>query len=229
MYYIMSFARRGKRKGARRRGKITLKKVNRKVNKIISSQEMKIFDGVFNLTPTVAGIVTWITPVVLGDRVNDREGNELDIKHLEVNYHVHKVGGVLDEAIIVRFMIFSDIQSTNGVIATNTLLQVANELHSPLNRASRGRIRILYDRYHVLNPTAGIINATSDVQRWAPTISYGVFKKKMNLKITFNANAVVAATGAGGERRHLFILLRTNNVAIATAVHGIVRILYKDN
>ncbi len=224
----MSFTDRRKRRGGRRRGKVTLKKVNRKVNKIINSQEVKIFDGVFALVPTVAGVIAWISPIVQGDDTNEREGNELLIKSIDIDFHVHKSVSTSDVPAIVRVMVMTDQQPTNGIAGLNTILQVANETHSPIDRVSRGRFKFLYDRYFSMNAMSALLR-NDTTEAWGSSIKHGTFHKKMSLKTTFNDNAVVIATGAGSSRKHLYIICITNTVAAATAVHGIVRLRYLDS
>ncbi len=211
-----------------RRKKLTLKKVNRKVNKIINSQEIKIFDGVFELTPTVAGVIAWISPIVQGDDTNEREGNELLIKKIDVDFHVHKLKSTSDIPLIVRVIIMTDQQPTNAVAGVNTIFQAANETHSPIDRVSRGRFKFLYDRYFTLAATSALLQSDA-AEAWGSNIKHGSFHRKLSLKTTFNDNAVVIATGAGSSRKHLYIITIANSVAVASAVHGIVRLQYLDS
>lgn len=194
---------RGRRGGKK---KITLKKVNKKVNLILRGIEVKrtliTIGGALTITN---GSVDWLTGVDLNTGSDDRIGEMITAKNLRLRYRLHLVAASTHDFELVRIMIVKQMQSLNTKPTAALILEnVSND--SFLNQSTGKRFKILYDRSHVLNRFAGVVGAPVD----SSTRIFTKTIKLRNMKVKYNTIAVNVATGAGGEVNQLFLVMITD-------------------
>ncbi len=203
----------------RRRGP-TVRSVNRKVNRIISQIERKRFIGEFGLFADNAGTVTWVSAITLGDTDNAREGVKVSVKSFKFKYGITFAAASTHDDEYVRVMVLID-KSSQGILALPVnILSVVNTTSYP-PRGLNERFRVLFDKTHVLNRMAALAIDTA-----TPVTE---FKKSMrNMKMTFNIATPVPASGVGGEKNQIIILVVTNAAANGAAVNGSTELIYSD-
>lgn len=197
----MSFKDRRKRKGGRRRGRfLTLKKVNAKVNKIIRGNERKVSLVAITGVTDDAGLVDWISGVDKGTGAEDRIGQIIIGKKMQLRYRLNMTAAGSHDFEYVRIMVIKQKASLSTKPLPGVLLE-ALTVESFEDLSLGQRYVKLYDRTHVLNRSAGIVGAWNDS-------ASPLFTKTINLrdmKIGFNETAVNVATGAGGSTNQLFL------------------------
>ncbi len=183
--------------------RLTLKKVNSKVNKIIRGIEHKrtliTIDGA--LTGTT-GSVDWLSGVDLNTGSDDRIGEMITGKVLKIRYSLKFAAASTHDFELIRVMVVKQMQSNS---TKPTAAQMLNDVtaQSFKNQATGKRFRFLYDRSHVLNRLAALSIDTKT----------NLFKRDIklrNMKLKYNQTTVVVATGVGGEVNQLFLVLITD-------------------
>lgn len=149
----MPFTRKRKthyKKSNRVKPKVSaLVKVDRKVEtlkrKVKSEQEIRYLDGSFAGTYPNTGVITLINPTIMGDTVQNREGNMAVFKKIKLKGNMVSA----DPTNIVRLMLVVDFQA-NG--AAPLLGDILDSIGAPVfayrNKANIKRFSILYDRYY---------------------------------------------------------------------------------
>lgn len=190
---------RGRRTGRR---KLTLKKVNRKVNRILRRTEKKLFNFAAADNLSTTGVVEWLTAVNPGDSLINREGSFINATEIRVKYNFAFAAASSHHFEHCRIMIFIDKEATN---AKPTVAEVIAPItiDGYLNTSSGNRFRVLYDKVHVLNRLSvlAVDTATNQVDK--------TFRLR-EMQMGYNTNTLVQATGVGSEKNQLFVLLVTN-------------------
>jgi hypothetical protein len=158
------------------RKSVTLAQVNRKVNKLIYSKEVKHFDGSYDNTIPNTGAIVAITDIPQGDTEQTRDGNQVFVKSLHLKLWVKKNVNATHSAL--RYLIVKD---TRNAGAAPTLAEIfegsANVLDFlEVNDASRGRFKVI---------RSGMINQ-DDVSKGS---FYEDWYIKQNQKITFDGSS----------------------------------------
>lgn len=200
--------------------RITLKKVNAKVNKIINQNEMKISQVSISGATTSAGLVDWVSGIDKGTGSEDRIGQQLIGKKLKLRYRMQFASASTHMNEYLRIMVIVQKASLStkplpGVILENLTV----ESFPSLGLAQR--YRVLYDRTHVLNRLAEL--STDSASR--------LFTKTINLrdlKIGFNTTTVNVATGAGGSTNQVFLFTLSSAASNPMLLEHSIEIHYKD-
>ncbi len=188
-------ARRG-----RKPRRLTLKKVNAKVNKIIRGNEKKISLVAITGVTDDAGLVDWISGIDKGTGSEDRIGQIIIGKKMQLRYRLNMTAAGTHDFEYVRIMVLKQKVTFNAKPLPSVLLE-ALTVESFKDLSFGQRYVILYDRTHVLNRSAGIVGAWNDG-------ASPLFTKSINLrdmKIGFNDTTVVVSTGAGSSTNQLFL------------------------
>lgn len=215
--------KRGTRPHHKRKSRVTLRKVNKKVNKILSSQEKKFFLGDISFVFPVAGVglVTWLTAVTLGDDNNEREGEVISGVRFEMKYNFSLSAASVHSFETVRVILFEEKVNSNQALPGAAQLLSSINPYSYMNRSTgRNRFRIIYDRTHVINRFVTDLDSVSQ--------TYSVSLKMNGRKIKFDSNAIVPATGVGGANNHIFLLAISDAAANPANFEGASQYTYKD-
>ncbi len=187
----------------RRPKRLTLKKVNRRVSKILSGIEKKYFLGdiVATFPTTGGGLVTWLTAIPLGDENNRREGTQVSGVKFQMKYNINFSSASTHDFERCRVMLVEErINQTTLLFGVAQLLSTINT-HAYINRSTgRSRFKILMDRTHILNRLSVLA-----VDVVSPTYQFN--RMLRGHKMTFDANTPVPATGVGGEKNQIFLVI----------------------
>jgi len=129
--------------------------------------------------PTAATIVA-LNSIVQGDLQGNRDGARVALNRVCVAYSIL---GTVATGSIVRCILLWDTQ-TNGVAPTEAMIQETTTANAVLAAAPnfnyRGRLKVLYDKTHVVN-----------------TVSYPLFTTNFSVDLTGKQTTYVAGAGAG--------------------------------
>ncbi len=134
---------------------------------------------------------------------SSRVGRKCTIKAIGWRYNIFvgSFGNVTNGTDTIRVILYLDKQCNGATIATTDLLQ-ADDFQSFNNLSNSGRFRILMDRTHTLNATAGAGDGTTN-----DTASHSkdyTFFKKCSIPIEYDDSATTGAIGT----------IRTNNLGV---------------
>lgn len=139
----------------RKKGKLTLTKVNAKVNRLIRAQDRKHFDTTFKWDETSpgpsilfkpTGTATILNPITQGDGESNRDGNRAFMESLLLRYHVR----LRDPKLATyRLLVVWDNAVDTGVTADKYLdfntVSPGNEALASIKLAEAAEFRVLYD------------------------------------------------------------------------------------
>lgn len=185
------------------------------IRKIAAATEIKSFDSeiVSTQIPTV-GLIFPFANVTQGTTVNQRNGNKINATSLVLREEIAM--NVLATQQIVRRIIFQDKQQIADVHpAVSDVLNLAGgaDWLSQYSLISKGRFKILSDRYYTFSSTGGkTLSATTKVIMF-----------KNALTIRYNG-------GAGGDiqKNGLFVLYTSNDDANSPGVIWQSRLNFRD-
>lgn len=167
--------RKGKKKRAMTDGQKALKAV-RKLNRKIEPKynDVDVSENVSNLSHQFVNFVDLIT---LGDGATEREGNQINLKRIEMIGSIESTPFELN-ASLVRFVMFIDKQTVEGVTPLWTDVMEAVSYNSNYNYDNRKRFKILHDKTYRTdyNNTNGIIQ-------------FKINKNMNDLKVLYNGLA----------------------------------------
>lgn len=157
--------RRRKRYGRKRFGKGKTTRALAKAAIRLAHKEMYFFDTVNTPSSVVsnAGLVTCLTNVAQGDDINNRTGNAITARSL--NLRILASGNAQNTINYMRVIVFMDKDNQGSNPAPGDVLQTVGSqvsIISPLKIANLGRFQILYDRVctfdHQVDYTVGTAN-----------------------------------------------------------------------
>ncbi len=207
---------KGRRTGKKR---VTLKVVNKKVNKILRQIEKKQFTADLTFTTAGSGLMEWVSPIKEGDETGDRDGAWIVGKTFRMRYSIEFNVLSTHDFEIVRILIIVDKQADGIEPLATTLLATVNP-YSFKSRATGQRFRILYDRAHTLNRFVTGLDVSS--QRAVANINL------RDLHMSYNLSTVVQSTGAGGEKNQLYLVLITDASSNPALFLGSSELIYTD-
>lgn len=146
-----------------RKGKPTLKKLDKKINKVYKNiaQEVKVHDNAYQIQPDRDGSASNIyclSAIAQGDTDVTRDGNKIKYKSLQLKGQLYQnIGGV--QSSTVRLIIFIDRNFENGVpptcanILDGSVFGTTQAPYAMRNRLERERFKVIYDKLFTLNQT----------------------------------------------------------------------------
>jgi len=182
--------------------KITAKSVNKKVNRILSHIEMKRTLRTLQTVVTDSGLVTWLSSVDKGTGGDDRIGEEIVSKSIEIAYRLNFTAASTHDFEVIRVLVFVH-KTQQGLNPVPSVILENLTVESPINQALQDRYRFIYDKTHVLNRLSALAVDTAT----------HVFRKKIrlrNMKVHFNQTTIVEGTGVGGEKNQILLLVFTS-------------------
>jgi hypothetical protein len=123
-----------------------------------SQIELRYFDFNFAIALSAAGTIQPLTPILSGDQIYNRTGNQIDYKSLEIMFEtdIPAAGPTSDVFDNVRVIIF-EWKDDDGVFVP-TKANIVDALFTPvelsiepLNIDEKGNFRILFDGFHSVN------------------------------------------------------------------------------
>lgn len=140
----------------KKKGKLTLSKVNAKVNKLIRAQDKKHIDYSvkWNETSTPAsdilfkptGTATVLNPITQGDGESNRDGNRAFMDSLLLRYHVRLADPTLAT---YRLLVIWDEAALGGIAANKYLdfsaVIAGEEALAPIRLDQSSTFKVLYD------------------------------------------------------------------------------------
>ncbi len=168
-----------------------------------------------NLTmPATVGTIVQLTNVVLGDTSITRDGSNIKIVSIYLEYDITQ--HVTATATACRVMFVHDRQTNQAIFTTADLLHdvtAIDVINSPRNLDNTSRFQVLYDKKHYLSDTNNLITS-------------GKFHKKVQFKLRYDANA---GTIADLTQSSLALVVFSNEATNAPTFHGFIRLRYVDN
>ncbi len=154
--------------------------------------DVAITDAVVSATGTIQSDLLIIAQ---GVTESERVGRKCNIMNIGFCYNITLPTTNAEAATgdAVRVILYQDKQTNGAAAAVLDILNTAVFL-SFNNLANKGRFRILMDRVHVINSSAGAYDGTTD--RFAQQLDYYTFYKKCDVPIEYNST-----TGAITEKR----------------------------
>jgi len=174
-----------KRKFVKRKRVPTNKQLATRVKKLEHTEELKYLDSFDASVLTTTGFILHLTGIAQGDDFNQRVGEEVISKYLNMKLRLSKTASINSPQI--RCIIFWDMQN-NGVgptLFTSTSLVeglldnavITNTMLSPHNYRTKDRYHILWDKHITFNPddvTANqTINYKKNIKLSGAKIKYG--------------------------------------------------------
>lgn len=149
-----------KRKFVKRKRVPTNKQLATRVKKLEHTEELKYADSYDASVITTTGYMLHLTGIAQGDDFNQRVGEEIVAKYLNMKLRLTKAASV--NAPQVRCIIFWDMQnngvgptfltSTDPIQAVLDNSTVTNIMLSPHNYRTKDRYHILWDKVITINP-----------------------------------------------------------------------------
>ncbi len=143
--------KRKSKKSSKSAGKLALKKVN----KILSTRELKKLELDVSTTSTETALINPMNLVATGDSGIEREGNVISLENFLCNYSIRM--NTSDDFCNVRVMVIQDNQVDGAAPSIGDILQYTGSekiITSPLNLDGALRFKKLYDRVHSFNQGA---------------------------------------------------------------------------
>lgn len=202
------------------------KQLSTRIKKLEHSEELKYFDVVNTLTPpTGAGTAYCLNQIAQGDDIDERLGEEITCKYLNIRYRIRHLANLSADE--VRVVLLWDKQ-TNGLGPVNltsvSLAQgvfdnsiITNTSLMPLNYRCKDRYTILYDKVSVMNADSTGVNMTK------------IGKIKCSLggcKLKYSATSSLLADIPS---RSLFVLIFMQNGDATTSFTLASRLWYTDS
>lgn len=229
----------GQRRRVRRQSMSNRRYLAQKVNriaKLVGNAEMKHLDYVFTAnTPTLNGLVTYISGVAQGDTDITRDGNQIVLRKIEwaFEWSIIPDTGAPDTGAFSnnRLMILKDTQAA-GVVITNAQVidQTAiGETYAPrqIDTTDPKRIVAIVDRKFELVSfgQAGTTASGVDITRGTIMIRGKKRFGKTGMKLSF------IGTGAGqtSAGKNALYTLFASDAAQGAAVSGYVRMYFNDS
>lgn len=161
--------------------------------------EFKTIDYSTYREPTTTGVVYLINGCARGSAFNQRNGQEILMRSIELRYHVVSQSVTLNS--ICRIAIVYDRQTNAALPAITDILNTA-DITSARNLENRKRFRILYDKTIPLS-----ISNTNGSQH------YEKFYRKLRHPVNFNTGT----TGGSGDitTGSLLIVLDSDQALVA--------------
>jgi len=143
-----------------RKGKPTLKKLDKKINRVYKNiaQEIKVLDSAYTFLPDRDGSATnmyALSAVAQGDTDITRDGLKIKMKSIQIKGQVYQDLDV--QSSTVRCLVFIDRNYENGVPPTcaqlleNGYFGTPSAPYSMRNRKERERFKVIYDKLFTLN------------------------------------------------------------------------------
>lgn len=181
--------RSGGRTRKRQTKKPSLMKLSKQVKQVKRElqPESKVYnDNVAPVAIPVAGQVDDLSTIVQGDDFNQRVGNEIDVKSIQMRYAIKWKGSETPTFTpnIIRVIVF--YWKDSSVPAVLDVLNVASPL-SALNQDKTDLIKIVYDNMYVLNQLY-YESGTPANGFWADNSTCDKFYKKLNLRYKYNGD-----------------------------------------
>lgn len=174
----------------------------------VSMGELKFFDqGLTDAVVSAAGTIQAagsFVNIAQGVTESERVGRKCTIRAVQWNYQLAltaSAGATLTGGDTVRVIIYLDKQCNGATAAVADILE-SDDYQSFYNLTNSGRFKILHDKFHDINPTAGAGDGAANDQ--AKIVRQYKFYKTCNIPLEFSA-----ATGAIAE-------IRSNNLGILT-------------
>ncbi len=164
--------------------------------------------------PDAAGTIVQLTNVVQGDTSVTRDGSNIKIISIGLDYHVIQHATAVST--VVRIMVIHDRQTNQALYTTGDLLADAttiDSISSPRNLDNTRRFQVLYDKKHLFSDSGS-------------TVARGKFYKKLQYKLRYDANA---GTIADLTQSSLSLLVISNEPTNVPLFHGAIRLRYVDN
>jgi len=201
------------------------KNLEKRITKLEHADELKYHDVQSTVIPLLtAGNMYCLCFIAQGDDVNERVGEEITAKYLNMVFRIRHFANL--SADVVRIVVFWDKQ-TNGVgptafTSTSTaegLLDnaIINSTYCPHNYRTKDRYVVLYDKRHIMNPDSTGVNLTKS------------FKFRTNL-----GGARIKYSGTGAvigdlPSRGLFVLVQGSDFDATTSVLVSSRLWFTDS
>lgn len=193
---------------------------------IAKAGEKKSWDTYVTTTVGTAGTITDLTVMAQGDTDATRDGDQLMLKSLQFRYQLNgaitNMSGATPTAATfssrVRFMIIQWFPPTTPTFANVLDTGTITAIHAPYDHSSSQKMRVLYDRVHVVQHfvTMGTDPALTNLFFTTKTNSY---TQKVLVKIP--RRLLQFDTGATTGTGHLYSLFFSdNNSQLATISTG---------
>lgn len=138
---------------ATKRSKLTLTKVNAKVNRLIRAQDKKHYDSAYKWNEAspiplfkATGTATVLNPIAQGDGESNRDGNRAFMESLLLRYHIRLVDSKLAT---YRLLVIWDNSLESGVTPDKYLdfsgTIDGEEALAPINLGEGKEFKVLYD------------------------------------------------------------------------------------
>lgn len=174
-----------KSKGKWKKGKPTLKKLERRIQNVYKNiaQEIKVHDSAYTFLPDRDGSALdmyALSAIAQGDTDITRDGLKIKAKSIQVKGQVYMDNAI--QSSTVRCVIFCDRNYENGVPPTCAQLFESGYFGTPSapysmrNRKERERFDIIYDKLFTLNNTG------------ANTLPFNIYKR-LNKVITYSSTS----------------------------------------
>lgn len=189
------------------------KRQARQVKQLITRrQEKKFIDYAVNTSIDAGGSVSSMVAPPLGDEDDERIGDEIYMKNLQLKLAIHAA----DTTNVVRFILVRWLlNSATAVPAVTDILQYANYM-SPYNWDTRkqGKVQIIYDRIIPLTYT-GTANVVINTNLYGNKL--GPAKLYMN------------DTATTGTRQFFWFAITDSVAANHPTLYGYMRLTYTDS
>jgi len=187
--------------------------VNRMIKQTMESKYKDSLSTSSNLNAT--GIFEDTTDISQGDTATTRDGDEILLQSLEVNFYAFTDPISNDRVNACRVIVFF-WNSNNTPIVTDLLEDATGSLPhlSPMNNGNKKRILILYDRRFLVQSQTG---------------PQGVIPQRFVISIPRKLQKVTYVTGSNNAVRRLYIFFCSDSSATPSPdIQYYVRLRYKD-
>lgn len=213
---------------AKKNAVVTHKQLNKRLKAIEHQEELKYKDFMNTdtfVTPQVLGTCS----IAQGDDFNQRVGEEIVVKKLDVMFRANKtVGSTISNS--YRIMIVRDRQAngigafavtSGGTGANNDAIldnnTITDTLHCPINYRCKDRYKVYTEELIVMNPDSSAVNMQAF---WKHTVH---FPKGLRIKYSDSGATVASITS-----NQLVVLCLANAIADIPAVEISTRLWFTD-
>lgn len=207
-----------------------------KLKKLVKgiAPELKYLDVALtfsNVTDTSGGIVS-LNTLAQGDTVNDRTGNKVRYKSLQIDFRldtaVASIGALPLASEASRFYVIQDNQQVADTVPALTDVFESTSLVFAIrvNKANQGRFKIVYDSGPILHTmVASQFTAVATLNAFPTNGSpHRRFFKRMDLPVTFNGTA-----NTDIQKNGLYAAILTNVAGDSVDADGQARIRFIDD
>lgn len=202
------------------------RQLSTRIRKLEHQTELKYVDAFSTALYTASGSLFPIGPIAQGDDFNQRIGESVTVKFMNLKIRVQKAANIVP--LIMRFCLFWDMHAdgqANPPVLTSVDLNgflddttISNPTLSPFNHRQSKRYRVLKDKVYIVNPES----STTD--------------KAFNIYKNFNlGGAIIKYLDSGGTQTSIanrclwmYFRLSASSALTANNVHS-TRLWYTDS